>query len=115
MRKFWFAYLAKALVAFPGGFGTIDELFEILTLAQTQKLSRQIPVVVYGRKYWDEVVRMQSLAEWGAIGQSDLDLVHFSDTPEEAFEYLREHLLAVDQQPAHPQEAKTPALAKTRG
>jgi uncharacterized protein (TIGR00730 family) len=115
MRKFWFAYLAKALVAFPGGFGTIDELFEILTLAQTQKLSRQIPVVVYGRKYWDEVVRMQSLAEWGAIGQSDLDLVHFSDTPDEAFEYLREHLLAVDQQPAHAQEATAPALAKTRG
>jgi uncharacterized protein (TIGR00730 family) len=80
MRKFWFAYLAKALVIFPGGFGTLDELFEILTLAQTRKLSREIPVVMYGRKYWDEVLRMERLVEWGAIEPADLQLVRFADT-----------------------------------
>jgi uncharacterized protein (TIGR00730 family) len=115
MRKFWFAYLAKALVIFPGGFGTLDEMFEILTLAQTQKLSRQIPVVMYGRKYWDEIIRLQPMVEWGAINATDLDLIHFSDTPDEAFEYLRDHLLALDVEPAHLQETRAPALAKTRG
>jgi len=114
MRKFWFAYLAKALVIFPGGFGTLDEFFEILTLAQTEKLSRQIGVVMYGREYWDEVIRMQPMIEWGAISQKDLDLIHVSDTPEEAFEYLRAHLLTYHLEPASPQEAKAPGLARTR-
>src|SRR5712664_1531369 len=67
MRKFWFAYLAKALVVFPGGFGTLDELFEILTLVQTDKLSKQIGVVLYGREYWDQVLQLQPMSEWGAI------------------------------------------------
>ena len=67
MRKFWFAYLAKALVIFPGGFGTMDELFEILTLAQTRKLSKKLLVIMYGSEYWDEVLKLEPLAEWGAI------------------------------------------------
>src|SRR5262249_6974025 len=76
MRKFWFAYLAKALVIFPGGFGTCDELFEILTLVQTDKLSKQIGVILYGREYWDEVLHVEPMAEWGAIAEKDLELLH---------------------------------------
>ena len=89
MRKFWFAYLAKALVIFPGGFGTLDEMFEILTLAQTQKLSKQLGVFMYGREYWDEVLNLEPLAEWGAINPADLNLLKWVNTPEEAFERLR--------------------------
>src|SRR5690242_13821412 len=72
MRKFWFAYLAKALIIFPGGFGTLDELFEILTLVQTGKLSKQIEVLLYGSDYWDRVLQLDELAEWGAIAPKDL-------------------------------------------
>src|SRR6267154_1036737 len=75
MRKFWFAYLAKALVIFPGGFGTCDELFEILTLVQTDKLSKKIGVILYGREYWDAVLNFGPFAEWGAIAEQDLDLI----------------------------------------
>ena len=75
MRKFWFAYLAKALVIFPGGFGTLDELFEILTLVQTDKLSKKIGVILYGREYWDEVLDFEPMAEWGAIAEQDLELL----------------------------------------
>src|SRR5689334_11311024 len=74
MRKFWFAYLSKALVIFPGGFGTLDELFEILTLVQTDKLSKKIEVVLYGREYWDDVLNLKPMVEWGAIAQDDLNL-----------------------------------------
>ena len=76
MRKFWFAYLAKALVVFPGGFGTCDELFEILTLVQTDKLSKKIDVVLYGSEYWDQVLSFKPMAEWGAIADEDLELLH---------------------------------------
>src|SRR3954451_8045509 len=75
MRKFWFAYLAKALVIFPGGFGTLDEMFEILTLSQTQKLSKQLGVFMYGREYWEDVLNLKPLADWGAINSADLDLL----------------------------------------
>ena len=92
MRKFWFAYLAKALVIFPGGFGTLDELFEILTLAQTEKLAKKIGVVLYGREYWDAVLNFGPMSEWGAIAEQDLDLFQYADTPVEAFEHLRAHL-----------------------
>jgi len=89
MRKFWFAYLAKALVIFPGGFGTLDELFEILTLAQTQKLAKKIPVVIYGREYWNRVINFQAMADAGTISPEDLELFRMVDSPEEGFEYLR--------------------------
>ncbi len=115
MRKFWFAYLAKALVIFPGGFGTLDELFEILTLVQTDKLSKQIGVVLYGREYWDQVLQFLPMAEWGAIAEKDLELFNYFDTPAEAFEYLRDHLIAHHLEPMTEQEAATPGIAKTRG
>jgi uncharacterized protein (TIGR00730 family) len=94
MRKYWFAYLAKALVVFPGGFGTLDEMFEILTLAQTHKLAKKITVVIYGSSYWKSVINLDVLAEKGAIAKSDLDLFHFADTPEQAFEILKAGLTA---------------------
>jgi uncharacterized protein (TIGR00730 family) len=115
MRKFWFAYLAKALVIFPGGFGTLDELFEILTLVQTDKLSKQIGVVLYGREYWDQVLHLQPMAEWGAIAEKDLELLNYFDTPVDAFEFLRDHLIAHHLEPTSEQEAATPGIAKTRG
>ncbi|HWK10706.1 MAG TPA: TIGR00730 family Rossman fold protein [Vicinamibacterales bacterium] len=115
MRKFWFAYLAKALVIFPGGFGTLDEMFEILTLAQTQKLSKQLCVIMYGRKYWDEILDLQPMEEWGAISARDLDLLEWVDTPTQAFECLREHLMTHHLVPETPQETQAPGIAKTRG
>jgi uncharacterized protein (TIGR00730 family) len=115
MRKFWFAYLSKALVIFPGGFGTLDELFEILTLVQTDKLSKKIGVVLYGREYWDQVLDLKPMAEWGAINEKDLNLLHYADTPADAFQHLRDHLIAHHLDPATPQEAETPGIAKTRG
>ena len=92
MRKYWFAYLAKALVVFPGGFGTLDELFELLTLAQTGKLAKKMTIVMYGREYWNRVINFKALTDWGAIAENDMDLFHFADTPEEGFELLREEL-----------------------
>jgi uncharacterized protein (TIGR00730 family) len=115
MRKFWFAYLAKALVIFPGGFGTLDEMFEILTLAQTQKLSKQLCVIMYGRKYWDEILDLEPMAEWGAISPKDLDLLEWVETPTQAFECLRDHLMTHHLVPETPQEAQAPGIAKTRG
>jgi hypothetical protein len=114
MRKFWFAYLAKALVIFPGGFGTLDEMFEILTLAQTQKLSSRLNVILYGREYWDRILDLAPMAEWGAVAAEDLDLLHKFDTPGEAFEHLREHLRQ-HLVPETPQEDRAPGLARTRG
>jgi uncharacterized protein (TIGR00730 family) len=115
MRKFWFAYMAKALVVFPGGFGTLDEMFEILTLVQTDKLSKKIGVVLYGREYWEEVLDLKPMSEWGAIAEKDLELLHYTDTPADAFQYLRDHLIANHMEPTTPQEAATPGIAKTRG
>ena len=88
MRKFWFMYLARALVAFPGGYGTMDELFEVLTLLQTRKVQRPVQVIVYGREYWDDVVDFGKLVEWGAITPADLELIHVVDDVEEAFALL---------------------------
>ena len=115
MRKFWFAYMAKALVVFPGGFGTLDEMFEILTLVQTDKLSKKIGVVLYGREYWEKVLDLKPMAEWGAIADRDLELLHYADTPAAAFEHLRDHLVAHQLEPATVQEAAAPGIAKTRG
>jgi uncharacterized protein (TIGR00730 family) len=115
MRKFWFAYLAKALVIFPGGFGTIDEMFEILTLAQTRKLSKKLLVILYGSEYWNEVLRLEPLAEWGAINEEDLKLLCHVDSVDEAFGELQRHLLKHHMVPQTPQETKAPGIAKTRG
>jgi uncharacterized protein (TIGR00730 family) len=115
MRKFWFAYMAKALVVFPGGFGTLDEMFEILTLVQTDKLSKKIGVVLYGREYWEQVLDLKPMAEWGAIAEKDLELLHYADTPADAFQHLRDHLIAHHLEPNTAQEAATPGIAKTRG
>jgi len=115
MRKFWFAYLAKALVIFPGGFGTMDELFEILTLAQTQKLAKKILVVIYGREYWDRLINFQTMIDGGAISAGDLELFKIVDTPEEGFEYLREGLTKYHlgtERPRHVGEV-VPEIAKT--
>ncbi len=92
MRKLWFAYLAKALVVFPGGFGTLDEMFEILTLAQTHKLAKKITVVVYGSDYWKKVFNIDALVDTGAISPKDIELFQYADTPEQAFELLRKGL-----------------------
>jgi uncharacterized protein (TIGR00730 family) len=117
MRKFWFAYLAKALVLFPGGFGTLDEFFEIVTLAQTEKLAKKIVVVVYGSEYWKKVVNFDAMVDAGVISSGDLDLFKMSDSPEESFEYLKEGLTKyhlVPQQPKRAGEAAVPEIAKTR-
>jgi uncharacterized protein (TIGR00730 family) len=115
MRKFWFAYMAKALVIFPGGFGTLDEMFEILTLAQTQKLSKQLLVIMYGRKYWDQILNLEPMRDWGAISPRDLDLLQWVDTPAQAFDCLREHLMTYHLVPETQQETLAPGIAKTRG
>jgi uncharacterized protein (TIGR00730 family) len=115
MRKFWFAYLAKALVIFPGGFGTCDELFEILTLAQTDKLTKKIAVILYGSDYWDQVLSLKPMAEWGAIAEQDVELLQHADAPADAFEQLRDHLIAHHLEPQTEQESEAPGIAKTRG
>jgi len=115
MRKYWFAYLAKALVVFPGGFGTLDELFEILTLAQTHKLAKKIVVVVYGREYWTRVLNLEALVDSGAISPEDTKLFNFCDTPQEAFECLRDGLIRyhLDPQMVKPSTDEGPEIART--
>jgi len=115
MRKFWFAYLSTAMVIFPGGFGTCDELFEILTLAQTDKISKKVAVILYGSEYWDPILNLGPMAEWGAIAEQDLTLLNRADTPSEAFECLRKHLVAHHLPPATEQEEEAPGIAKTKG
>jgi predicted Rossmann-fold nucleotide-binding protein len=115
MRKFWFAYLAAAIVVFPGGFGTCDELFEILTLSQTDKISKRTAVILYGRDYWEQILNLHPMAEWGAIAEKDLALLHYADTPQQAFEHLKEHLTTHHLEPVTAQETAAPGIAKTRG
>jgi uncharacterized protein (TIGR00730 family) len=115
MRKFWFAYLAKALVIFPGGFGTLDEMFEILTLAQTRKLSKKLLVILYGSEYWNDVIDLRPLVEWGAIEEKDMDLLRRVDSTADAFEELKTFLLKHHMVPATAQESRAPGIAKTRG
>ena len=114
MRKFWFAYLAKALVIFPGGFGTLDEMAEILTLMQTEKLAKQIQIILYGSDYWNAILDFEPLLEWGAIDAGDMRLLDRANTPQEAFEMLKGHLTAHHLEPATPREMKAPGIAKTR-
>ncbi len=100
MRKFWFAYMAKALIIFPGGFGTIDELFEILTLVQTNKFQKKMAILIYGSEYWKQIIDFDKMLEWGTINEEDLSLFRFCDTPEDAFQritkYLKIHYLEND-------------------
>ena len=117
MRKFWFAYLSKALVIFPGGFGTLDELFEILTLAQTEKLAKKIFVVIYGSEYWKKVINFEAMVDAGTISPQDRELFKIANSPEEAFEFLKEGLTRYHlgpQQPKRGAEAAAPEIAKTR-
>jgi uncharacterized protein (TIGR00730 family) len=93
MRKFWFAYLAKALIVFPGGFGTMDELFEILTLLQTDKIKKKMTVVIYGSEYWKKVINFDEIVRMGMASKEDLSLFRFCDDPREAFEYLKDSLM----------------------
>ena len=88
MRKFWFVYPAKALVVFPGGFGTMDELFEVLTLIQTKKPSKTMPVVLFGSEFWDEIIDFDALVRWGVINAEDLGIFHKTDSVDDAFAYL---------------------------
>jgi predicted Rossmann-fold nucleotide-binding protein len=114
MRKFWFAYLAKALVVFPGGFGTLDEMFEILTLMQTEKLEKQIQIILYGTDYWEQILRVEPMSEWGAISPADIHLLTPANTPEQAFELLKAHLTEHHLTPPVAQEMRAPGIAKTR-
>ena len=98
MRKFWFAYLAKAMVCMPGGFGTLDELTEILTLAQTLKVKKKLPIVLYGSEFWREVIDLNALVKYGTIAREDLDRLFRTDSIDEAFAYLtRELMLLIDE------------------
>ncbi len=128
MRKYWFAYLAKALIVFPGGFGTLDEMFELLTLDQTGKLAKKITIVLYGSAYWKSILNMDALVDKGTISVRDKDLFQFADTPEQAFSMLtdgltKNHLDAKTEQepagvPSEPapsaQEQLGPDIARTR-
>jgi uncharacterized protein (TIGR00730 family) len=110
MRKFWFAYLAKALVVFPGGFGTLDEMMEILTLSQTQKLAKKITILLYGSAYWREIINFEALVKYGMIAPEDLSLFQFVDDPAGAMELLKEGLTAHAMRPETPE---TPAISRS--
>src|SRR5881628_1573758 len=110
MRKFWFAYLAKAMVVFTGGFGSMDELMEILTLVQTRKLNKKIIIVLYGSQFWKEVINFEALVRHGTISPEDLDLFEFADDTDTALRVLQEGLMKHHLQP----EPETPAIAKSR-
>jgi uncharacterized protein (TIGR00730 family) len=107
MRKLWFSHLARALVIFPGGFGTLDELWEMLTLTQTQKLERAVPIILYGSSYWNEIINFEALKRHGVIDADALQLFSFADDPAAALDLLQARL------PTH-EEATSPAFAKSR-
>ena len=93
MRKFWFIYLAKAVVLFPGGFGTLDELFEILTLVQTGKMRKRIPIILFGRKFWSEIINFDALVRYGTISPEDVDLFHLMDSIDDAYAIITRELI----------------------
>ncbi len=99
MRKFWFAYLAKAVIVFPGGFGTLDELMEVVTLVQTRKMKKPMPIVLFGNDYWDEVINFDALVRHGTIDAADLKLMHRTDSVDEAYDWvvmrLNDHALGL--------------------
>ena len=110
MRKFWFSYLAKAIVVFPGGYGSMDELMEVLTLVQTQKLTKKIIIVLYGSQFWNEVINFEALVRHGTISPEDMDLFEFADDPDTALRILQDGLMKHHLQP----ELETPAIAKSQ-
>src|SRR5258708_15331245 len=110
MRKFWFAYLAKELVVFPGGFGTLDELMELLTLGQSQKLEKKMVVILYGTSFWKEIINFEALVRHGMIAPEDMDLFEFADDPETAFGILERGLTKYYLEPGK----ELPAIAKSR-
>jgi len=93
MRKFWFIYLAKAIIVFPGGFGTMDEFFEVLTLMQTGKLNKPIPIVLYGKEFWSDVLNLEALVKHGTINAEDLDLFLLTDSEDDAFDFITRELV----------------------
>jgi uncharacterized protein (TIGR00730 family) len=111
MRKFWFAYLAKALVVFPGGFGTMDEMMELLTLSQTEKLAKKLTILLYGSKYWKEIINFEALVKYEMISPEDMNLFQFADDPRTAFELLKSGLTAHALQPETPE---MPAISRSR-
>lgn len=111
MRKYWFVYPAKALVVFPGGFGTLDELFEVLTLVQTAKTRKHMPIVLFGSAYWDEVINFEALLKWGTISAEDLALFRMIDDVDEAFAYLRDELTREVVMPARARREAAAAAA----
>jgi uncharacterized protein (TIGR00730 family) len=117
MRKFWFAYLAKALVVFPGGFGTLDEMSEILTLAQTKKLESKIVIVLYGSKFWKEIINWDALVRYGVIHQDDLKLFQFVDDPASALQILKDgltHYYLDPEAALHTPTEEAPEIARSR-
>ncbi len=111
MRKFWFAYLAKAMIVFPGGFGTMDEMMELLTLSQTQKLAKKLTILLYGSTYWKEILNFEALVKHGMISPEDLDLFQYVDDPQTAFELLKEGLMKYA---LLPESSETPAISRSR-
>lgn len=99
MRKFWFVYMARALCIFPGGFGTLDELMDLLTLLQTKKIRRRLPVVMYGSDYWKDVLNFDALVKWGTISPEDLRLIRYCDTPQDAFDHFTQELMGPEGRP----------------
>jgi uncharacterized protein (TIGR00730 family) len=110
MRKFWFAYLAKALVVFPGGFGTMDELMELLTLSQTQKLAKKLTILLYGTSFWKEVINFDALVRYEMISPEDLGLFYYADDPGTAFAILQAGLTSA----LEPESPETPSIARSR-
>jgi uncharacterized protein (TIGR00730 family) len=88
MRKYWFTYLAKAMAIFPGGFGTLDEFMEVLTLVQTHKIKKSLPIVLFGKEYWERVINLEVLVEYGTINADDLDLFFHTDSVDEAYDHI---------------------------
>lgn len=110
MRKFWFSYLAKAMVIFPGGYGSLDEMMEVLTLVQTKKLNKKIIIVLYGSPFWKEIINFDALVKYGTISPEDVHLFEFADDPDSALKILQEGLMKYHFKP----EPETPAIAKSR-
>ncbi len=109
-RKYWFLYLVKAMVLMPGGFGTMDELFETLTLRQTGKIKKPVPTVLFGADFWDSIFDVQSMVDWGVIAESDLLLFHRTDSVGDAFDYLVESIEAVEREDDLASPMKSPTI-----